>query len=132
MRFKTLVPVEQLSQHLDDPDWIVFDCRFTLTNTEAGRAAYQLGHIPGARYVHLDDDIPGCKHLHVVPGRIGSCKKTSVTWSRLSLPGIYASRKFIQGPCTERQSRFAGIILPRAPGLSKHSRRHQHENCQKV
>jgi len=57
MRFTTLVSTEQLAQHLDDPDWIVFDCRFTLTNTEAGRAAYQQGHIPGARYVHLDEDM---------------------------------------------------------------------------
>lgn len=57
MRFTTLVSTEQLAQHLDDPDWVVFDCRFTLTNTEAGRTAYQLGHIPGARYVHLDDDM---------------------------------------------------------------------------
>ena len=57
MRFTTLVSTEQLAQHLDDPDWIVFDCRFTLTNTEAGRTAYQQGHIPGARYVHLDEDM---------------------------------------------------------------------------
>jgi thiosulfate/3-mercaptopyruvate sulfurtransferase len=57
MRFTTVVSSDQLSRYLDDPDWIVFDCRFTLTNTEAGRASYQQGHIPGARYVHLDDDM---------------------------------------------------------------------------
>lgn len=57
MRSTTVVSTEQLAQHLNDPDWIVFDCRFTLTNAEAGRAAYQQGHIPGARYVHLDDDM---------------------------------------------------------------------------
>ena len=57
MRFTTLVSTEQLAQQLDDPNWIVFDCRFTLTNTEAGRSAYRQGHIPGARYVHLDEDM---------------------------------------------------------------------------
>ena len=57
MRFTTVVSTEQLAQQLDDPDWIVFDCRFTLTNTEAGRSAYRQGHIPGARYVHLDEDM---------------------------------------------------------------------------
>ena len=53
----TLVSTEQLAQHLDDPNWIVFDCRFTLTDPEAGRRAYQHGHIPGARYAHLDNDL---------------------------------------------------------------------------
>ena len=57
MRFTTVVSTDQLAQHLDDPEWIIFDCRFTLTNTEAGKLAYQQGHISGARYVHLDDDM---------------------------------------------------------------------------
>jgi len=55
--FMTVVSTEQLAQHLADPRWIVFDCRFTLTNTEAGAIAYRQGHIPGARYVHLDNDM---------------------------------------------------------------------------
>ena len=57
MRFSTVVSTDLLAQHLDDPDWIIFDCRFTLSNTGAGAAAYRQGHIPGARYVHLDDDM---------------------------------------------------------------------------
>lgn len=59
MRFSTVVSTGQLAQHLDDPDWIIFDCRFTLTNTEAGQLAYQAAHIPGARYAHLDNDLSG-------------------------------------------------------------------------
>lgn len=59
MKFTTLVTTEQLAQHINDPQWVVFDCRFTLTNTEAGRNAYELAHIPGARYVHLNDDLSG-------------------------------------------------------------------------
>jgi thiosulfate/3-mercaptopyruvate sulfurtransferase len=57
MSFKTLVSTEELNKHLDDPDWVVFDCRFTLTDPKAGRTAYDLNHIPGARYAHLDDDL---------------------------------------------------------------------------
>ena len=57
MKYTTLVTTEQLAQHLDDPDWVVFDCRFTLTDADAGRRAYAHGHIPGARYAHLDDDL---------------------------------------------------------------------------
>lgn len=53
----TLVSTADLAAHLDDPNWIVLDCRFTLTDTEAGRAAYHKAHIPGARYVHLDEDL---------------------------------------------------------------------------
>jgi thiosulfate/3-mercaptopyruvate sulfurtransferase len=57
MTFKTVVSTEQLAQHLQDSGWVIFDCRFTLTNKDAGILAYQGSHIPGARYVHLDDDM---------------------------------------------------------------------------
>jgi thiosulfate/3-mercaptopyruvate sulfurtransferase len=60
--FSTVVSTEQLAQHVNDPTWVVIDCRFTLTNTEAGRAAYAQGHIPGARYAHLDQDLAGPKN----------------------------------------------------------------------
>lgn len=67
MYINTLVSTEDLDRHLDDPDWIVFDCRFTLTDSEAGRRAYEKAHIPGARYVHLDDDLSG----PIIPGQTG-------------------------------------------------------------
>ncbi len=53
----TLVTTEDLAAHLNDPNWVILDCRFTLTDTVAGRQAYEKAHIPGARYVHLDDDL---------------------------------------------------------------------------
>lgn len=53
----TLVTTEDLAAHLDDPNWIILDCRFTLTDAGAGRQAYEKAHIPGARYVHLDNDL---------------------------------------------------------------------------
>ena len=57
MSYTTLVSTEELNKHLDDPDWVIFDCRFTLTDPGAGKVAYDQGHIPGARYAHLDDDL---------------------------------------------------------------------------
>jgi thiosulfate/3-mercaptopyruvate sulfurtransferase len=57
MYSNTLVSTEDLAAHIDDPNWIVLDCRFTLTDPEAGRQAYSKDHIPGAQYVHLDDDM---------------------------------------------------------------------------
>jgi len=57
MPYTTLVDTETLNHHLYDPDWVVLDCRFTLTDTEAGWRDYEENHIPGARYVHLDNDM---------------------------------------------------------------------------
>lgn len=53
-----LVSAEQLAAH---PEWRVFDCRHDLKNTEYGRQAYARGHIPGALFLHLDDDLSGAK-----------------------------------------------------------------------
>lgn len=55
--FTTLLSAKELFAHFDSADWVVFDCRFTLAEIEAGRVAYQQSHLPGAIYVHLDDDM---------------------------------------------------------------------------
>ena len=57
--FTTLIAVSELAAHVDDPDWIVFDCRHDLADIPAGRRAYDTAHIPGARFVHLDEDLSG-------------------------------------------------------------------------
>ena len=59
MSFTTLVSVAELAARLDDPRWIAFDCRHDLADTETGRRAYLQSHIPGARLVHLDEDLSG-------------------------------------------------------------------------
>ena len=41
---------------------VLLDCGFELADTTAGRRAYDLGHLPGAHYLHLDDDLSGPKH----------------------------------------------------------------------
>lgn len=43
------------------PRVVVFDCSFDLTNPAAGRESYQQGHIPGAYYLHLDNELSGPK-----------------------------------------------------------------------
>lgn len=57
MAHTTLMTAATLHAHLDRPDWVVVDCRFNLADPDAGRRAYQAGHIPGARYAHLDEDL---------------------------------------------------------------------------
>jgi len=59
MTFSTLISAQTLSQHLSDPDWVVIDCRHDLGNPDAGRTAYDQGHIPEARFAHLDNDLAG-------------------------------------------------------------------------
>ena len=58
---KILVTTQELAQHLGDPQWIVFDVRHDLADVEKGRRAYAQGHIPGAHFLHLDEDLSGPK-----------------------------------------------------------------------
>jgi thiosulfate/3-mercaptopyruvate sulfurtransferase len=57
MRNSPLIDASSLARHLDDPAWVIVDCRFTLTDPAAGRTAYSRSHIPGARYADLDRDL---------------------------------------------------------------------------
>jgi thiosulfate/3-mercaptopyruvate sulfurtransferase len=61
MSYSTLVSAEVLARHLDHPDWVIFDCRHDLAAPEAGRQAYRVAHIPGARFAHLDEDLSGAR-----------------------------------------------------------------------
>ncbi|MCH8552612.1 MAG: sulfurtransferase [Natronospirillum sp.] len=62
-----LIEPESLQTELDSESLLILDCRFDLTNPLAGREQYAAGHIPGAVYAHLDDDLAG----PVVPGSTG-------------------------------------------------------------
>jgi len=59
--FTALISVSDLGPYLGDTDWVVCDCRHDLADTEAGRRAYAESHIPGARFVHLDEDLSAPK-----------------------------------------------------------------------
>ena len=53
----TLISASDLAAHLDNAGWVICDCRHDLADTEAGRRAYRESHLPGARLVHLDEDL---------------------------------------------------------------------------
>ena len=57
MEYKTLITTQELHAHLGDANWALFDCRFDLTDPDAGEKLYLQAHIPGAVYVHLDHDL---------------------------------------------------------------------------
>ncbi|THH37656.1 sulfurtransferase [Neolewinella litorea] len=61
-----IISAEELSSLLADNP-LVLDCRFDLMAPDAGRQQYLESHIPGARYLHLNEDLSGT----VVPGKTG-------------------------------------------------------------
>lgn len=73
MTFSTIISVADMNSHLDDPGWIIIDCRFRLSEPGQGKTDYLSGHIPGAVYAHLDEDlsgpiIKGVTGRHPLPG----------------------------------------------------------------
>ncbi len=52
----TIVTVEELKQNINNPNWVVFDCRFAVGQPDLGKEKYLENHIPHARYVDLDND----------------------------------------------------------------------------
>jgi len=57
MSFTTLISPEDLASNISQDNWFIFDSRFNLADTQAGETAYRHGHIPNARYAHLDRDL---------------------------------------------------------------------------
>ncbi len=57
--FKYLIGADELRPQLDQPTWRVLDCRFDLMQPAKGREEYGQGHIPGALYANLDQDLAG-------------------------------------------------------------------------
>ena len=59
MNDSPLISVNELSAQGDGSVLRVCDCRFLLTQPDAGRAQYLASHIPGASYVDLEADLSG-------------------------------------------------------------------------
>jgi thiosulfate/3-mercaptopyruvate sulfurtransferase len=57
-----LIDAPGLLARLGTADWpVALDCSFDLADLGAGEAAYGAGHLPGARYAHLERDLSGPK-----------------------------------------------------------------------
>lgn len=61
MNYTTLISTNALAAHLADPNLVIVDCRYNLTDTDAGANAYRTAHVPGAFFLHLDRDLSGPK-----------------------------------------------------------------------
>jgi len=81
----TLVSTAALAAHLDDPSWLVLDCRHNLQDDAWGRAQYRAGHVPGAVFVSLAHDLAaassGTNGRHPLP----SPEQLASTFSRLGV-----------------------------------------------
>lgn len=57
MESRTLIDAAALARRLGDGRTVPIDCRFDLARPTVGREAYRAGHVPGARYASLDEDL---------------------------------------------------------------------------
>ena len=55
--FTTLISATTLATHLNEPHWVILDCRHDLADPGAGRNGYLACHVPGAQFVSIDDDL---------------------------------------------------------------------------
>ena len=60
----TLISVQELATIKNT---IIIDCRYSLNDLSYGRTAHQVGHIPGAIFVDLNEDLSG----DIIPGKTG-------------------------------------------------------------
>ncbi|MCU0869248.1 MAG: sulfurtransferase [Burkholderiales bacterium] len=92
MQHDMLFTVAALVARLDDPTLVVFDCRHDLGNATFGTTAYAAGHVPGARFAHVDHDLAaprtGTNGRHPLPDRA-----TFIAW--LGRQGVGATTQVV-------------------------------------
>ena len=81
----TLISTETVAAHLNNPSWLVADCRYNLKDEEWGHAQYSAAHIPGAVFVSLAHDLAatrtGTNGRHPLP----SPDAMAATFARLGI-----------------------------------------------
>lgn len=80
MSMRTLISAEELQSLLAGPGCRIFDVRFSLQNPMAGVRAYEKGHLPGAMFADLENDLsaphlPGKTGRHPLPARADWIRK---------------------------------------------------------
>lgn len=61
MAFTTLIDTATLAARLDDPDFVIVDCRFKLDDIDWGRRVHADRSIPGAVFADVERDLSGPK-----------------------------------------------------------------------
>lgn len=52
-----LISAQALRRLLDEPGLLVVDCRYDMANPSFGRKAWEAGHVPGAVFASMDEDL---------------------------------------------------------------------------
>ncbi|MCM3170923.1 sulfurtransferase [Paenibacillus sp. MER 99-2] len=89
---KNIVSMRWLLARMYEPDVVIADCRFLLGQPNAGREAYEAGHIPGAVYLDLENDLSSPVSAH--GGRHPLPDSASLA-SRLAKAGIGSNSRII-------------------------------------
>lgn len=61
MIYQTLISASELKARAAHINLVIVDCRHDLANPDFGRQAYAAGHLPQARFAHLDELLSGPK-----------------------------------------------------------------------
>lgn len=93
MEFDPVISSQDLETNLADDHIVVVDVRFSLGDSEWGRNNYIEGHIPGAFYAHLDDDLSA----EIIPGQTGRHPWPSVHYIEelLSKFGVHSDSQIV-------------------------------------
>ena len=71
--FEFLISAEQVQANLNNSDYLILDVRHDLADHQAGRRAYEQGHIPGAVFLDHEVDLAapktGSNGRHPLPSR---------------------------------------------------------------
>jgi thiosulfate/3-mercaptopyruvate sulfurtransferase len=99
--YSTLISTADLAAHIADPSLVVVDVRHDLGQPDTwGEAEYRRGHIPGARFVHMDRDLSapktGTNGRHPLPS-VDAC---AALFGRLGIDGSKQVVAYDQGPGT--------------------------------
>ncbi|MDQ0195651.1 sulfurtransferase [Paenibacillus wynnii] len=101
---ESIVSTRWLLARMYESELVIVDCRFVLSDPEAGRIAYTADHIPGAIYLHLEEQLsapvgshggrhplPDVTELAQVFSKVGM-NKDSIVVAYDDQGGAYASR----------------------------------------
>jgi len=82
----TLVSPGELGAHLADPGWVIVDVRHDLMHPDTwGEAQYRAGHIPGARFAHVDADLSAPKNGRNGRHPLPTPEQAAQTFGRLGI-----------------------------------------------
>lgn len=56
-----LIRTDDLASHLNDPSWVIFDCRHDLVDHGKGERLYRENHLPGAYFASVETALAGAK-----------------------------------------------------------------------